>query len=299
MGSKLLRYRIAQPWLWTYRAAGIFPTKSYGFRILLFHDIPEKDMVHFEALVAYVAKAHGILTPKQASSRLTGVDVSRETTKSKRLPCVFSFDDGFVSNYTVAKQILAQHGIAGLFFVAPGLIDLPWADQRASITEKIFRGRIRQADLPINLRCMTWGELSELKELGHEIGCHGMTHSRLTDLDEAARHHEIVASGDLLDARLGQKTAWYAFAFGDKGSIDKAALRIIAQRYQYCRCGLRGANDIKTSVFALRADSIPQNAPSAYHKLLIEGALDFRYRKSSRQLSYWANEIQKPLRPKN
>ena len=116
------------------------------------------------------------------------------------------------------------------------------------------------------------------------IGCHGMQHRRLTEVDNEELIEEVDAAGDLLDARLLQETDWYAYAFGDIGSIDRLAIEVISRRFRYCRSGIRGVNGSQTNRMAFCADSLSPNAPLSYQKLLIEGALDIVYGRRRRAL---------------
>ena len=180
------------------------------------------------------------------------------------------------------KKLLNNFGIKAIFFVIPGLIDLPSHDQFHSINKYIFNGKIEPA---YPLRLMTWNELNELKNDGHEIGCHGMTHKRLSLLGPSELEEEVMASGDRLDNALSQETNWYAYAFGDIYSINETAMELISKRYRYSRSGIRGINTFKTSRYALMAESITLGASDSYMELILEGGLDPLYRKSSTQLA--------------
>lgn len=283
-----LRHLCAPPLRLAHRLVRAGRARPPLFRALLFHDVPLAERDKFARLVAYVAAEHGTLTPAEAVARLdhgnaaAGGEASGKTPW--KVPCLFSFDDGFASNFDIAVDILGRHGIKAALFVCPGLIDLTGDAQRDAVAARVFEGRITGADLPAGQRLMTWDELGELKRLGHEIGSHGMLHRRLAGLDADCLAEEVVGSGDLLDRRLGQDTQWYAYAFGDIASIDAAAMRRIAGRYRYCRSGLRGANGAATPALALRADSAAPADPMGYQKLLFEGGLDFLYRDAGGRL---------------
>ena len=115
-----------------------------------------------------------------------------------------------------------------------------------------------------------------------------MRHRRLTEVDKEELIEEVDAAGDLLDARLVQETDWYAYAFGDIGSIDRSAIEAISRRFRYCRSGIRGANGSQTNRMAFCADSLSPNAPLSYQKLLIEGAVDIVYGRRRRALEEFA-----------
>jgi peptidoglycan/xylan/chitin deacetylase (PgdA/CDA1 family) len=131
---------------------------------------------------------------------------------------------------------------------------------------------------------MSWQEIGALKERGHTIGAHSMTHRRLSSLHGDALVHEVLDCNAVLAARLGTPTPWFAYPFGSLDSISAAALAVIASEYRFCRSGVRGPNTGSTDRLALRADHIDLEAPDAYRSLVVEGGLDWRYTRSRRRL---------------
>src|SRR5690606_774602 len=130
---------------------------------------------------------------------------------------------------------LEPAGVRALFFVCPALMDLGPAAQREAIAQRIFDGRVSAADLPADLRLMTWAEVEALSAAGHVIGAHSLTHARLTTLSGDVLRAEILDSGARLEARLDVPVGWFAYPFGDIGSINREAMQIISQRYPFCR----------------------------------------------------------------
>lgn len=275
----MIRYSLAAPMRLAMRAAGAFHRRR-GVRILLFHDVPEAQRDGFARLVDWVLERYGVLDPAGLGSRLAGGEFDDRT------PCLFSFDDGFASNREVARDILEPRGVRGLFFVCPQLVDLSDADQRQEVARRILRSTGGPAaDQP---RLMSWEDLGALAEAGHTVGAHGASHRRLAGLAGGELSREIDDAGKSLAARLGSAPDWYAYAFGDIGSIDPPALGAIARRYRYCRSGIRGLNVPGTPRHALRADSIDLAAPPDYVKLIVDGGLDLLYGGRRRRLDAMA-----------
>ncbi|MDE3009394.1 MAG: polysaccharide deacetylase family protein [Pseudomonadota bacterium] len=90
-----------------------------------------------------------------------------------------TFDDGHASNARVAAPLLHAHARTARFFVTAG-----WIGQREGF--------------------MSWAELGELARQGHQVGCHGLTHRFLTQLDTADLRAELRDARRLLEDRLGQ-----------------------------------------------------------------------------------------------
>jgi len=95
-----------------------------------------------------------------------------------KLPVQITFDDGERSQYVNAAPLLAEHGISATYFVTPGLIG----------TASKFLG---------------WDELKALQNAGHSIQSHGWSHKFLTFCPDAELAHELLASRQLLEDKLG------------------------------------------------------------------------------------------------
>ena len=89
-----------------------------------------------------------------------------------------TFDDGEQSQYRNAMPLLAEHGISARYFVTPGLIG----------TAAKFLG---------------WDELKALQNAGHSIQSHGWSHKFLTFCSDEELAHELRASKQLLEEKLG------------------------------------------------------------------------------------------------
>ncbi|MDP6603915.1 MAG: polysaccharide deacetylase family protein [Rhodospirillales bacterium] len=290
----MLRHRLARPWLWALRSARavVAGKDANAFRILIFHHIPHDARDAFAALVAELRRNHGVLAPEDAEARLAGRPThspgGAPEGRGDRLPCLLSFDDGFASNFDVANEVLATHDIRALFFVCPGLVDLEADEQREGIARGIFQGRLEADELGADLRLMSWSEIAELKAQGHTIGAHGLVHRKLTRLAGEELAGEVVEAGDILEERLGAPVAWFAYAFGTAASVSRPAFELIAERYRYCRSGVRGQNTPTTNPHALLADAIDLGAPADYHALIIEGGLDLAYVRARTRLAQMA-----------
>lgn len=272
----MLRYRLAAIYAGLRRLRpGLRMAATDGFRILLFHDIDARHVERFDRLLGWLERESRLLTPDEAADWLAGAPPKIDPTKLP--PCLIAFDDGFASNHAIAADVLTRRGIKALFFVCPGLIGLPADQQSAHIARHIFDGRLDAGAVAPGQRLMNWDEVRALRAMGHTVGNHGMLHRRLSQTPDEHFDEEINAAADLLAGELGETIPWYAYAFGDIGSISPAALAIIAQRHKICRSGVRGLNGIDTPSAAVFADAVDLDAPEAYWRVIVDGGLDFKY----------------------
>jgi len=278
----MLRYRIARPWCFLRRVAAGLSAPQPGFRVLIFHDIDPRDRPVFADFIDYLDRRHGILAPHDVEAFFT--DPSTPPAKGRepgKWPCLLSFDDGFESNFTIARDVLEPRGVKALFFVCPSLVSMPPEDQPAAIRR--FISDMLATETPPSM--MTWEQIAELAERGHRIGAHSQTHGKLSEMSDEALSREIAGSGEELARRLGAPADWFAFPYGDISSISGKALGMIQAHFKYCRSGVRGLNPLaEARPAAIFADHIDLHGPAAYRELTLEGGLDGRYREARQRL---------------
>ena len=171
----------------------------------------------------------------------------RKTSGDLRNKIVLTFDDGHKSNFELALDCLLRHGFRATFFVVSGNID-----QGPHITST---------------------QLKQMSELQMEIGSHGVTHTYLSQMDEARLHAEIDDSQKALADITGTSIDFFAFP---GGHFNKAALRWLrASSYHgACSCYV-GLNDSRTDPFLLRRIEIRRRTAPEFSFLSSSANLRF------------------------
>jgi peptidoglycan/xylan/chitin deacetylase (PgdA/CDA1 family) len=98
-----------------------------------------------------------------------------------------TFDDGYVSNYDVAKYLSAI-GIKATFFITTHL------------KERLFLSS-------------TPKKIVEISELGHEVGSHSCTHPFFVSINKSEREHELIESKRWLEDLLEKKISSFAYPY--------------------------------------------------------------------------------------
>jgi peptidoglycan/xylan/chitin deacetylase (PgdA/CDA1 family) len=253
-----------------------------GVRILLFHEIRASQLRAFDALIRFIADDGGFITPAEYEPcrRMNGVRY------------MVSFDDGFSSELEATRKVLDPLGIRAIFFVCPRFIGLSENEAAAFAMGPMRRADIRE--MKPEFQPLTWDNLALLSSRGHVIGSHGMSHLKLSELDnEKILEDEIISSGDLLEKRLGQPVEWFAYPFGAIHCINSRSLKIISQRYRYCCSGLRGINRADTNPLCLARENIDldQTADLAHLAEIASGGLDPFYHFKRRRLLRMATHL--------
>jgi len=280
-----LRYRLARSLLLSRRVLASMGGKTLAgsFRTLLFHDLPEEQLPAFDRLVQHVMADYGFITPAEAESILAG----SHDPLNRRVPVLLTFDDGFASQARAAREILDRYAIKAVFFLCPGLMNVPVERQREAITRYIFDGE-SETSLPGSMRLLSWSEAKSLLAAGHTIGSHTVFHRRLCGLGAEELQREIVGSGELLEKRLGISVRWFAYPFGNIESIDPSSYELIRSRYEFSCSGIRGLNSNQTHPLALLRDCMDPMSPLEYQEFILLGGLDFFYRNRARRLHLMA-----------
>jgi peptidoglycan/xylan/chitin deacetylase (PgdA/CDA1 family) len=113
-------------------------------------------------------------------------------------PIVASFDDGYLSDFTVAMPTLRRHGWAGVLNL---------------VVENLKPGDI------------TPWQVNRLIKAGWEIDAHTVTHADLTALDSAELQHEVAGSRAMIRHRFGQPVDFFCYPAGRYNTQVVAAVQ--------------------------------------------------------------------------
>lgn len=115
-------------------------------------------------------------------------------------PIVISFDDGTLDFLEHAHPALARHGFTATLFVVTAHVG----------GESTWDRALGEPARPL----LSWEQILELRDAGHEIGSHTHTHRPLTDLSDHEARDELERSRDVLAERLGEMPEYLAYPRG-------------------------------------------------------------------------------------
>ena len=116
-------------------------------------------------------------------------------------PVLITFDDGYDDVLRFALPVLER--------------------LRMRATAYVITGRSTDWRSPF----LSWFELRELDRRGIEVASHTVSHRDLRTLSDRQLAHELVASRQALEHRLGHPVRWLAYPFGGHDSRVVAAAR--------------------------------------------------------------------------
>ena len=130
----------------------------------------------------------------------------RDIMSAKRLPekgIILTFDDGHLSNYTIAFPLLREYGLKAEFFISSDQVNIA--------------------------NRMTTHHLKEMYNSGMAIGSHGVTHLYLDDLSDFEAEKELKESRRSLSSIIGQPV----FSFSAPGGRFRKQHLEAAQKCGY------------------------------------------------------------------
>ena len=126
-----------------------------------------------------------------------------------------TFDDGYISQYTLAVPALNVRGLRGTFFVVSSFPQPPVDPEFAS-----------------------WDNWRTVASMGHEIGSHTVTHSDLTTLSLSAAENELSASQAAINTQIpAQNCVTFAYPSG----LFNADVEVLVAKYYIAARGIVGA----------------------------------------------------------
>jgi len=170
--------------------------------------------------------------------------------QSTKINVVFTFDDGWRDNYTIAFPIARAYGIPFTIFVCPGVLGQSepfWPEQACSLMHTLGKDAheisatveglkrlpsserdryfsslreqaLRAGTLPqpsIEDQVLSSGEILEMHRAGVSFGSHTQTHQILTSLPMDVVERELAKSKSAVEELLGQPCTMLAYPNGD------------------------------------------------------------------------------------
>ena len=190
---------------------------------------------------------------------------------------ILTFDDGLVSNYSIAAPLLEKYGFYGWFFVPVDFIDMPAADQvNFARAQRIGPD---QTSLDAEQPAMTWEQVRDLDRRGHVIGSHTRSHLRMAHgFPESLLEYEVMTSKSAIERALGHACDCFCWVGGEEESYSTAAARAIRRAgYRYAFTTNSAPITRRTNPMRMERNSLRPGWPVAWASFEICGLQDLRY----------------------
>jgi peptidoglycan/xylan/chitin deacetylase (PgdA/CDA1 family) len=181
-----------------------------------------------------------------------------------RKAVLITFDDGYRDNLENAAPILRRHGYPAVIFVPTGFLD----DDTPLPHETALR------QLGVRNPTIRWSDFAALEASGLRIESHGMSHTRLSELDPEEATRELVVSRQRLEERLGREVEAFAYIKGTYLDFGPEHANLVQEAgYKLAFSAIFGANSPKSDRFQLRRYSVEPFSARSF-ALVLAGACD-------------------------
>jgi len=254
-------------------------------RVLLFHYIPREQINIFEEKLIWLKKYWKIIDPNTFNQMIKG----KKKIIGNNL--FLTFDDGFLSDYYITKEVLNPMGIKALFFVIPDFVKIKEKKEREDFIFNNVFPKSNETNLSYNkneLLNMSGKEIRYLINSGQKIGFHTTSHQKLSNItDDKILFHEVINGAEQLENLFGISIDHFAFSFGDLESFNKKALKVAETKFQFIFTGMRGNNAKRINPLAICRDSIVTNSSNQLIRSYLFGLADFIYKKKLKVYKSW------------
>lgn len=259
----------------------ILKKPSFCLRVLIYHDVKSKSQIElFKNQILSLKKEYDFISPNEFEQLL------KSKVKPNKPKILLTFDDGFKSNKKLAEQVLNELNIKALFFIISDFI----AVSKKTVEYKKIINNI-YPDGPNREELSNPMDIDDIKFListGHQIGCHTLSHKKLSSLTcSNDLKSEIISSKIKLEKYFNIKIKHFAFPFGTYDSINKDSLMIINQNYEHIHSGLRGNNNNNSKL--IYRDAVNPEMKIIRLKSFLSGNADFFYKRKFNILKSYIN----------
>jgi peptidoglycan/xylan/chitin deacetylase (PgdA/CDA1 family) len=192
--------------------------------VLCMHSTPQERAGQFSRLLDFLFTHFSVLNPDQLDDYFTG--------KLNAGPYIlFTFDDGLKNNL-MAAELLERRDARAIFFIVPDFIE-------AVNPRDYYRGHIRQIidskvdHEPEDFTPMTVAELSVLREKGHFVESHTMSHLLRSNSRDIDVEREVIQSKKWIADKLKDSARIFCSPIQTNFSVNASAKRLIEKEYDY------------------------------------------------------------------
>jgi glycosyltransferase involved in cell wall biosynthesis/peptidoglycan/xylan/chitin deacetylase (PgdA/CDA1 family) len=182
--------------------------KANSHRILVYHLVLPRDRKSFEEHIRFL-QDHYLLC---SIPEVYEAACSPQTNGSYR--AAITFDDGFRILMSDCLEVLQRHGVKATFLVPTGFVDL-WDKSKLANDFSLRAHYYSQPMEPMQPR-----DLKALKDLGHSIGSHGISHVSLSSMPRERALKELKQSRQRIGAWTGAIPELFAYPYGHASHAD-------------------------------------------------------------------------------
>ena len=152
---------------------------------IVLHRVVDSACVDFEDITVNTLKK---IFSKNPNSYITIEDSTDILIDSDEYLYMVTFDDGYLSDYTIVFPLLESLGIRATFFINTSNIGKPGF--------------------------LNWSMVIEMQKKGNVFGSHGHNHLKMTDISLQESKYEFIKSKELYELHTGMEMRLFSFPYG-------------------------------------------------------------------------------------
>ena len=235
--------------------------------VVSLHNIQQDDYSWLNQVLHLIAQHYEFVEPHSSLQKFTSYN--------DPIKVLLSFDDGFRSNFFVAKEILKPLNVRAVFFITSNFIGLRGEEAFRFAQQYFYPSRVIENNHEYD--AMDLEEICWLQEQGHVIGAHTYDHPKLSQLSKNDQRRQIVDSANELEDMICRPVRSFAYPFGSVTAVDENSVMIAKDRFDNAYSNIRGmVNESVNKHFIFRQNLVP-GMPIWLVKAAIEGRLDWRH----------------------
>ena len=250
-------------------------------RILTYHSVsnfPSEKAIPYDNVPPELFRTHMEILARDRFNVISLRDLARIIEVNREIPprtIAITFDDGYKNNHLNALPVLEEMGFKAAFFVIAGGLGMnePFKHLLWDRAAKDHYRKDPESRLPMN-----WVEVRELRERGHEIGSHGMTHRSIGNQPYKEGKEEIVRSKEFLEEVVAGPVTLFAYPFGAKSYNDfnRWTETILRQAGYKAACtGEIGAVSLKSDLYELARIPVRETDTPLRFRQKLSGAFEW------------------------
>jgi glycosyltransferase involved in cell wall biosynthesis/peptidoglycan/xylan/chitin deacetylase (PgdA/CDA1 family) len=223
-------------------------TGPRGDRILAYHLVLPEDKKRFEEHLKFLSDHFKLCT---VAELLALRDRSEESGQYR---AAISFDDGFRILMGDCLEICEKYGVRATYYVPTGFVQLSASPELAA--EYSLRAHYYNSAL----EPMQKEDLRLLTDLGHEVGSHGQSHTKLAFLSRQAAHRELTLSMKQIEEWTGKAPTGFAYPYGYlTSSLGQPTEWVQDAGYRYAVTLRRGPITKQSDLFQIPREHVEGN----------------------------------------
>ena len=233
------------------KTCGWYAASGPHSRILTYHSVGDRDhemnvsLRAFQEQMEWLADNERVIPLAETVSGLEGIAVT--------------FDDGYRDTLVNAAPVMSRLQVPATVFL---------------VTERMGGMLDHDCDSKTSA-LMTWDEVRQWEQDGFEVGGHGSSHRRLSDLGESEQRGEIEDCAERIAEELGHRPTAFAYPYGSALDYEPKTMALVKEvGYAFAVSNRYGVNRPKADPWQLRRIWIDRSDSITTFQAKVQGRLD-------------------------